>query len=250
MKTLRQECINSGSESFLQEARVMFDLDHNFIVKLLGVCLNEPIMLVQELVINGSLLNYIQLPMNRNVISVNTFKLWAGEIACGMCFLESKRFVHRDLAARNILVSSPNVVKISDFGLSRAVGADSNYYKASKGGRWPVKWYAPESVYYGTFSHSSDVWSYGITLWEMFSFGAQPYGDISGQEVLKLLEDGKRLPIPKECPESTYMLMNQCWNYDPKSRPSFGQLYEIFIESPEYISVPHSELYANSPGFT
>ena len=121
MKTLRQECINSGSESFLQEARVMFDLDHNFIVKLLGVCLNEPIMLVQELVINGSLLNYIQLPMNRNVISVNTFKLWAGEIACGMCFLESKRFVHRDLAARNILVSSPNVVKISDFGLSRAV---------------------------------------------------------------------------------------------------------------------------------
>ena len=227
----------------------MFDLDHNFIVKLLGVCLSEPLMLVQELVINGSLLNYIQLPMNRNVISTDTFKLWAGEIACGMCFLESKRFVHRDLAARNILVSSPNVVKISDFGLSRAVGADSNYYKASKGGRWPVKWYAPESVYYGTFSHSSDVWSYGITLWEMFSFGAQPYGDFSGQEVLKLLEDGKRLSIPKECPESTYLLMNQCWNYDPKSRPSFRHLYEIFSESPEYISVPHSELYADSPSF-
>ena len=246
MKTLRQDCINSGSEAFLQEARVMFDLDHDFIVKLIGVCLDEPIMLVQELLIDGSLLNFIQLPVNRKSITIDILKLWSGEIACGMRFLESKRFVHRDLAARNILIASTRVVKISDFGLSRAVGADSNYYKASKGGRWPVKWYAPESVYYGTFSHSSDVWSYGITLWEMFSFGEQPYGEKNGQEVLQILEEGKRLSSPNCCPENTYTLMNQCWNYDPKLRPSFGQLYGIFIQNPEYSTVPHAQLYIQS----
>ena len=243
IKTLREECVNNGSEAFLQEARVMFDLDHKFIVKLIGVCLVQPIMLIQELVEEGSLLNFIQLPINKEFLTLDTLKLWAGEIACGMCFLESKRFVHRDLAARNILVASKEIVKISDFGLSRAVGSDSDYYKASKGGRWPVKWYAPESVYYGTFSHASDVWSYGITLWEMFSFGDQPYGDKGGQEVLQMIENGKRLNLPSDCPESTYSIMRKCWHYDPKHRPTFGELYDTFIANPEYASVPHAELY-------
>jgi len=125
-------------------------------------------------------------------------------------------------------------VKISDFGLSRAVGAGSDYYQAKQGGRWPVKWYAPESINYGTFSHKSDVWSYGVTLWEMYTFGELPYGEMAGAQVIAYLERGERLLQPRDCPEDIYRIMLRCWCADPVNRPSFKDLYEIFMKDPEY----------------
>jgi len=184
-------------------------------------------MLVQELVRYGALLNY--LCNKRDSVALSHQMNWGSQIAAGMCYLEGKKFVHRDLAARNILVAAPDMVKISDFGLSRAIKAESEIYQACRGGRWPVKWYAPESTLYGTFSSASDVWSYGVTLWEIFTLGEMPYGDMSGQEVLEMLDQkGERLAKPAHCPDDVYKVMLQCWQYEPSQRPTFRRLHELF----------------------
>lgn len=154
-----------------------------------------------------------------------------------MDFLESHHFVHRDLAARNILLASRHQAKISDFGLSRALASDRNYYQASQGGKWPIKWYAPESFNYGTFSHASDVWSFGVTLWEMFAYGQVPYGDLKGVDVIKMVEEGERLQRTARCPDHVYACMENCWNYNPKDRPTFRYLMQFFASDPDYQNV-------------
>ncbi|XP_054738146.1 tyrosine-protein kinase Shark [Anastrepha obliqua] len=236
IKTLRDEHCRASKKDFLLEASVMIRLNHHCIVQLIGLSKRETLMMIQELVPLGSMLNFIQ--KNRKEIDPNReLKLWASQIACGMLYLESQHFVHRDLAARNILLSSFHQAKISDFGLSRALGTENDFYEAQHGGKWPIKWYAPESYKHGLFSHSSDVWSYGVTLWEMFSLGEVPYGEMLGSEAVQLIEDGKRLLRPTLCPANFYNIMENCWQYNPKDRPSFSFLMEFFIKDPDYQNI-------------
>uniref|UniRef100_A0A1B0FHV1 Tyrosine-protein kinase n=1 Tax=Glossina morsitans morsitans TaxID=37546 RepID=A0A1B0FHV1_GLOMM len=235
IKTLRDEHCPSNSMEFLREASVMIHLKHHCIVQLIGISKEETLMMVQELVPLGSMLHFIL--EQKDTIRVHyELKLWASQIACGMEYLESNHFVHRDLAARNILLASRNQAKISDFGLSRALGSDGECYQASQGGKWPIK-YAPESYNNGLFSHASDVWSFGITLWEMFSFGEAPFGNIRGVDAIQLIESGYRLPQPPLCPIHIYKIIQSCWNYKAKDRPTFHYLTDFFSRDPDYQNI-------------
>ncbi|XP_065590236.1 tyrosine-protein kinase Fes/Fps isoform X2 [Cyrtonyx montezumae] len=148
--------------------------------------------------------------------------------AAGMEYLESKHCIHRDLAARNCLVTEKNTLKISDFGMSRQ---EEDGIYASTGGmkQIPVKWTAPEALNYGRYSSESDVWSFGILLWEAFSLGAVPYANLSNQQTREAVEQGVRLEPPEQCPEDVYRLMQRCWEYDPRRRPSFGAVHQELI---------------------
>ncbi|KAL1492891.1 hypothetical protein ABEB36_011064 [Hypothenemus hampei] len=236
IKTLRDEQLESNQENFRREAEMMIRLNHHCIVKLLRICLGPPLQMIQELVPLGSILQFID--NHRNDINPDCeFKIWSAQIACGMKYLEDNRFVHRDLAARNILLSSKYQAKISDFGLSRALEKDHDYYRALQGGRWPLKWYAPESYNFGQFDHKSDVWSFGVTIWEIYSFGAYPYGDMKGAEAIELIEQGERLQKPEDCPDEIYNKMMECWSFNKDERPTFKELTEFFQSDTDYINI-------------
>ncbi|XP_019569434.1 tyrosine-protein kinase SYK isoform X2 [Rhinolophus sinicus] len=219
VKILKNEANDPAlKDELLAEANVMQQLDNPYIVRMIGICEAESWMLVMEMAELGPLNKYLQ--QNRHVKDKNIIEL-VHQVSMGMKYLEECNFVHRDLAARNVLLVTQHYAKISDFGLSKALGADENYYKAQTHGKWPVKWYAPECINYYKFSSKSDVWSFGVLMWEAFSYGQKPYRGMKGSEVSAMLEKGERMGCPQGCPREMYELMNLCWTYDVESRPGF-----------------------------
>lgn len=227
IKTLKKENIDSAKEpELITEAKLMMPLSHKYIVRMIGLCKAESIMLVLELAPLGQLNTYLQQHKESFQQSNIVELMW--QVALGMEYLESKKFVHRDLAARNVLLVSEHFAKISDFGMSRAVSRDNNYYEAKEAGKWPLKWYAPECVYYWKFDSKSDVWSYGVTLWEATSYGERPYQKMKGQEILKfLVDDNQRLAKPAQCDDDVYNVMLSCWEYDKVDRPNFKEIANL-----------------------
>ncbi|PNJ62167.1 FES isoform 3 [Pongo abelii] len=224
VKSCRETLPPDLKAKFLQEARILKQYSHPNIVRLIGVCTQkQPIYIVMELVQGGDFLTFLRTEGAR--LRVKTLLQMVGDAAAGMEYLESKCCIHRDLAARNCLVTEKNVLKISDFGMSREEA--DGVYAASGGLRQvPVKWTAPEALNYGRYSSESDVWSFGILLWETFSLGASPYPNLSNQQTREFVEKGGRLPCPELCPDAVFRLMEQCWVYEPGQRPSFSTIYQ------------------------
>uniref|UniRef100_A0A8D2B6V9 Tyrosine-protein kinase n=1 Tax=Sciurus vulgaris TaxID=55149 RepID=A0A8D2B6V9_SCIVU len=224
VKSCRETLPPDLKAKFLQEARILKQYSHPNIVRLIGVCTQkQPIYIVMELVQGGDFLTFLRTEGAR--LRVKTLLQMVGDAAAGMEYLESKCCIHRDLAARNCLVTEKNVLKISDFGMSREEA--DGIYAASGGLRQvPVKWTAPEALNYGRYSSESDVWSFGILLWETFSLGASPYPNLSNQQTREFVEKGGRLPCPELCPDAVFRLMEQCWAYEPGLRPSFSTIYQ------------------------
>ncbi|KAJ8247498.1 hypothetical protein GJAV_G00247090 [Gymnothorax javanicus] len=222
VKSCRDNLPPELKNKFLMEARILKQYDHPNIVKLIGVCTQkQPIYIVMELVQGGDFLSYLRAE-GHNLKTKMLLKM-ATMVAAGMEYLESKKCIHRDLAARNCLVAEQNVVKISDFGMSREE-QDGIYSSAGGMKQIPVKWTAPEALNYGRFTSESDVWSFGVLLWETFSRGTTPYAAMTNQQTRDEVERGYRMPAPEGCPKEVYSLMCRCWQYDSRKRPSFNVL--------------------------
>ncbi|XP_072536884.1 tyrosine-protein kinase ZAP-70 [Salminus brasiliensis] len=224
IKVLKSENEKSVKDEMMREAEIMHQLDNPYIVRMIGLCQAEALMLVMEMAPAGPLNKFLS--SKKDQVPVDNVVELMHQVALGMKYLEEKNFVHRDLAARNVLLVNQHYAKISDFGLSKALGADDNYYKARTLGKWPLKWYAPECINFHKFSSKGDVWSYGITMWEAFSFGGKPYKKMKGPEVISFIQNGSRMECPAGCPEVMYEIMKECWTYKYEERPCFAVVEE------------------------
>ncbi|XP_056875043.1 tyrosine-protein kinase Fer isoform X5 [Takifugu flavidus] len=221
VKTCKEDLPPELKIRFLSEARILKQYDHPNIVKLIGVCTQrQPIYIVMELVPGGDFLSYLR--KKKDELKTKQLLRFSVDAAAGMAYLESKNCIHRDLAARNCLVGDNNALKISDFGMSRQ--EDDGIYSSSGLKQIPIKWTAPEALNYGRYSSESDVWSYGILLWETFSLGMCPYPGMTNQQAREQVEKGYRMACPQRCPDDVYKVMQRCWQYNPEERPKFSHL--------------------------
>ncbi|XP_070620999.1 tyrosine-protein kinase Lck [Erythrolamprus reginae] len=227
IKSLKQGSMSP--EAFLAEANLMKKLRHARLVRLYAVVTQRPMFIITEYMEKGNLVDFLKAAEGTKLTIYKLLDMSA-QIAEGMAFLEKKNFIHRDLRAANILVSESLCCKIADFGLARLMKDDE--YTAQEGAKFPIKWTAPEAINYGIFTIKSDVWSFGILLTEIITYGRIPYPGMSNPEVIQNLERGYRMPRPDNCPEELYKLMLQCWRDNPEQRPTFeflkGVLEDFF----------------------
>jgi len=234
VKKLKANATELEGRDLLNELQIMVRVgDHPNVVSLIGACTrNDSMLVVVRLAENGCLLH--QLKKNREVPYVNVEKKnvyfsdidktrIARDVASGMLHLSNKKCIHRDLAARNVLLSKNNVAMVSDFGFSRDV-YESGEYETTSGGMLPVRWMALESLEDYTYNTKTDVWSFGVLLWEIESDGKMPYSGLGGMEVVEFIKSGKRLSKPERCSDEIYEIMMLCWRPDPLERPSFAEL--------------------------
>ncbi|CAI5643746.1 ephrin type-B receptor 4a [Oreochromis niloticus] len=225
IKTLKGGYTDKQRRDFLSEASIMGQFQHPNIIHLEGIITAScPVMILTEYMENGALDSFLRLN-DSQFTPIQLVGMLRG-IASGMKYLAEMSYVHRDLAARNILINSNLVCKVSDFGLSRFLQENSSdpTYTSSLGGKIPIRWTAPEAIAFRKFTSASDVWSYGIVMWEVMSFGERPYWDMSNQDVINAIEQDYRLPPPPDCPTHLHQLMLDCWQKDRSARPRFAEL--------------------------
>ncbi|ELK03147.1 Fibroblast growth factor receptor 4 [Pteropus alecto] len=256
VKMLKDNASDKDLADLVSEMEVMKLIGrHKNIINLLGVCTQEgPLYVIVECAAKGNLREFLRarrppgpdlspdgLRSSEGPLSFPALVSCAYQVARGMQYLESQKCIHRDLAARNVLVTEDNVMKIADFGLARGIH-HIDYYKKTSNGRLPVKWMAPEALFDRVYTHQSDVWSFGILLWEIFTLGGSPYPGIPVEELFSLLREGHRMDRPPNCPPELYGLMRECWHAAPSQRPTFKQLVEaldkvLLAISEEYLDL-------------
>ncbi|TRY92514.1 hypothetical protein DNTS_004168 [Danionella cerebrum] len=237
VKTVNESASVRERIEFLNEASVMKAFSCHHVVRLLGVVSKgQPTLVVMELMTHGDLKSYLrclrpdaEINPGRPPPTLKEMIQIAAEIADGMAYLNAKKFVHRDLAARNCMVAEDLTVKIGDFGMTRDI-YETDYYRKGGKGLLPVRWMAPESLKDGVFTAHSDCWSFGVVLWEVSTLAEQPYQGLSNEQVLKFVMDGGFLDRPDNCPERMHSLMQMCWQYNPKMRPTFHEIIEMIKE--------------------
>ncbi|XP_077284525.1 anaplastic lymphoma kinase isoform X2 [Arctopsyche grandis] len=248
VKTLPEMSTGQSETDFLMEAAIMAKFNHPNIVHLIGVCFDRhPRFIVLELLAGGDLKNFLR--ENRpklersSSLGMKDLVLCALDVAKGCRYMETKRFIHRDIAARNCLLTSKGpgrVVKIADFGMARDIYR-ADYYRKGGKAMLPIKWMPPEAFLDGIFTSKTDIWSFGVLLWEVFSLGIMPYTGCANREVMQMVTGGGRLDIPYGCPIEIYRMMCDCWNPSPQDRPTFSQLFERLThctQDPELMGAP------------
>ncbi|XP_042296706.1 insulin receptor-related protein isoform X2 [Sceloporus undulatus] len=251
LKTVNELATMRERIEFLNEASVMKAFRCHHVVRLLGVVSQgQPALVIMELMTRGDLKSFLRSlrpeAENNPGLPPPTLKemiQMAGEIADGMAYLNAKKFVHRDLAARNCMVSEDFTVKIGDFGMTRDI-YETDYYRKTGKGLLPVRWMSPEALKDGLFNTHSDIWSFGVVLWEIATLAEQPYQGMSNEQVLHFVMDSGVLERPENCPEKLHELMTWCWQQNPRLRPSFTQILERIKEDMNSSFRTHSFFYS------